>query len=574
MTSRLSTLDDQRGRVGIVVLAAALVLYVPVPSFAEPLVTEVAHLFASDAAAVDEFGSSVAVAGDTLLVGAFIDDTTAGINAGSAYVFVRDGNSWTEQAHMFASDGSDADQFGLAVALDGNTAVVGAYADDTAAGVDVGSVYVFVRTGTTWTEQAHLFPSQARPGGSFGHAVAIAGDTVLVGATPLSPQNAGANPGSAYVFVRTGTTWTEQAHFFAADGEPGDQFGHSVAVWGDTAVIGAYADDNPSGIDAGSAFIFTRSGTTWSEQAHLLASDGQTFDSFGSSVALTEDTALIGSFADDTPVGLNTGSAYVFVRNAITWSEQAQLFPSELTGLFGVSVDLAGDLALIGAVGTGTEAGPNVGSAFLFTRSGTSWMQEAHLFASDGDRNDLFGGSVALTGDTGIVGAAVDDTAAGPDAGSAYIYAISSASSCTITGTEGDDRLPGTDGDDVICGLGGDDRLAGGDGNDTLLGGDGNDTLDGGAGMNALDGGEGNDTATYFRAPSGVRASLVTGTATGPSSDSFASIENLIGSNSDDRLAGDDGDNTLNGKAGNDRLNGGPGTDTCINGESVIACEP
>jgi FG-GAP repeat/RTX calcium-binding nonapeptide repeat (4 copies) len=543
------------------------------PITIDPLVvTEEAHLFASDAAAVDLFGSSVALSGDTALVGALADDSPTGVNAGSAYVFVRNGTTWTEQAHLVASDGEGGDQFGQAVSVAGDIALIGAYGDDTSAGVDAGSAYVFVRNGTTWTEQAHLVASDGAEGNSFGLAVAIAGETALVGATPLDDSHAGTNAGSAYVFVRSGTTWTEQAHLVASDGEGGDQFGRSVAVAGDTALIGAYRDETTAGTDTGSAYVFVRSGTTWIEQAHLVASDGAEGDRLGRSVAVAGHTALIGAPADDTPAGPNTGSAYVFVRSGSTWTEQAHLIPSDEAGGFG-SVAVAGDTALIGDPTTGTAAGPNTGSAYVFARSGSTWTEQAHISASDGNRNDLFGGSVAVTSDLALVGADADDTDAGPDAGSVYVFTISAVPDCTITGTEGDDVLIGTEGDDVICGLGGNDRLYGLGGNDILLGGDGNDILDGGTGTNILDGEEGIDTVTYARAASAVTVNLATGTASGPSTDSLVSIENIIGSNFDDRLAGDSGDNVLNGSRGIDRLSGGPGTDTCINGELVIACE-
>lgn len=500
------------------------------PITIDPLVvTEQAHLFASDGALLDEFGYSVALAGDTALVGAYVE----GSFAGSAYVFVRDGDTWTEQAHLIASDASPNDFFGFSVALDGDTALVGAIGDNNG----TGSAYVFVRNGTTWTEQDHLFaPDGAEFGFFLGLSVALDGDTALM-----------YGGGSGHVFVRDGTAWTEQAQLL-----PGEA-GGSMALADDTALV----------LSGGKVVVFVRNGTVWTEEGQLTASDGVPGDTFGNSMALTGDTALIGTSNDETSAGVSAGSAYVFVRNGTTWTEQAHLFASNGSAFstFGKSVALADDTALAGADGAQT--------AYVFVRNGTTWTERARLIASDGAAFDSFGYSVAVDGDIALVGAPFDDTVA-EDAGSAYVFRIPS---CTVTGTEGNDVLTGTSGDDVICGLGGNDHLNGRGGNDTLLGGNGNDILDGGTGLNTLDGGDGTDTANYSTAARGVTANLATGLASGPSTDALIGLENLIGSNLADRLTGDSGNNLLNGRGGSDRLNGAAGTDTCLNGELTIACE-
>jgi uncharacterized repeat protein (TIGR01451 family) len=341
---------------------------------------------------------------------------------GAAYPLTIDPLVVTEQAHLFASDGEAGDSFGISVALAGDTALVGAFGDDTAGGSDAGSAYVFVRSGTTWSEQADLVASDGASGDEFGYSVALAGETALVGAH-RDDTAAGADAGSAYVFVRSGTTWSEQAHLFASDGASSDLFGESVALAGETAVVGAYIDDTAAAGDVGSAYVFVRSGSSWSEQAHLLASDGAEGDLFGSSVALAGETALVGAQFDDTAAAENAGSAYVFVRSGSSWSEQAHLLASDgdAGDLFGVSVALAGETALVGAYLDDTAAGAGAGSSYVFVRSGRSWSEQAHLLASDGDEGDRFGVSVALAGETALVGAY--------GAGSAYVFVLTPAPS-------------------------------------------------------------------------------------------------------------------------------------------------
>ncbi|WP_095987402.1 DUF7507 domain-containing protein [Cystobacter fuscus] len=381
------------------------------PVTIDPLiVTEQAKLTASDAAAFDNFGWSVALSGDTAVVGAPDDDT----GAGSAYVFVRSGTAWSQQAKLTASDAAALDSFGTSVALSGDTAVVGAYGDDTAAGEDAGSAYVFVRSGTTWSQQAKLTASDAVAFDRFGSSVALSGDTAVVGARG-DDTAAGSETGSAYVFVRSGTAWSQQAKLTASDAAAGDLFGWSVALSGDTAVVGAPDDDT----GAGSAYVFVRSGTAWSEQAKLTASDAAALDSFGTSVALSGDTAVVGAPNDDTAAGSETGSAYVFVRSGTAWSQQAHLTASDAAAgdFFGWSVAISGDIAVVGAYADDTAAGQQAGSAYVFVRSGTAWSQQAKLTASDAAAFDSFGVSVAISGGTVVVGAL-------GDAGSAYVYVL------------------------------------------------------------------------------------------------------------------------------------------------------
>ena len=385
-----------------------------------------AKLTAPDAAGGDRFGVSVAVSGDTAVVGANAADTPAGSNAGSAYVFVRSAGTWALQAKLTPADAGAADNFGISVAISGDTAVVGAYLDDTPAGTNAGSAYVFVRSAGTWAQQQKLAASDAATSDFFGISVAVSGDTAVVGAY-LDDTPAGIDSGSAYVFVRSAGTWAQQQKLTAADTAANDSFGVSVAVSGDTAVVGAYLDDTPAGTNAGSAFVFVRSAGTWAQQQKLTAADTAAVDNFGMSVAVSGDTAVVGAHLGG---GTNAGSAYVFVRSAGTWAQQQKLTASDAAANdnFGASVAVSGDTAVVGAPFDDIAAGTDAGSAYVFVRSASTWAQQQKLTAADAAGGDRFGISVTVSDDTAVVGAYLDDAPAGSDAGSAYVFDLSKAS--------------------------------------------------------------------------------------------------------------------------------------------------
>jgi hypothetical protein len=253
------------------------------PVTVDPLIYAEQQVTASDGEAYDSFGYSVALWGNTALVGA--PDGYMSTGPDSAYVFTWTESGWSEQQKLTASDGETWDGFGRSVALWGDTALVGAFADDVDTNSDQGSAYVFTRDGTTWSEQAHLTASDGAAADYFGGSVALWDDTALVGAA-FHDAGQGEYQGSAYVFTRSATTWSEQARLTASDAASGDLFGYSVALWGDTALVGASWDGVGLSEHQGSAYVFTRSGTSWSEQQKLTASDGEEGDSFGSSVAL------------------------------------------------------------------------------------------------------------------------------------------------------------------------------------------------------------------------------------------------------------------------------------------------
>jgi hypothetical protein len=358
---------------------------------------ETQKLLASDGQSGDFFGQAVSLNGDTVLIGAPWDDDN-GQDAGSAYIFIRSGTTWVQQAKLLASDGAPGDEFGFSVTLQGDTALIGAYMADTDAGLQAGSVYVFTRSGVTWTQEAKLEASDGSELAYFGVSVALDGNTAFIGAW------VDGGTGAAYVFTRTGSSWTQKVKLVPSDAENGDAFGFSVSLNGGTALIGALRDQN-NGQETGSAYVYIYTGSTWIQQAKLIASDGAGGDEFSQSVSLYGDTALIGAPSDDDN-GDDSGSAYIFIRNDTTWVQEAKLFPSDGSAgdYFGSAVAFYNDYALIGAIGADTARG----AVYVFKYSDTGWDQKIKLTASDGGAGDWFGRSISFEDSTALIGAPVN----------------------------------------------------------------------------------------------------------------------------------------------------------------------
>ncbi len=376
--------------------------------------TEGYKIHASDPESLDYFGTWLVTDGDTALISAMNDDDN-GDNSGSVYVFIRNGTTWTQQAKLIASDGAAGDNF-CTISISNDTALIGAFNDDDN-GVDSGSAYVFTRTGTTWTQQAKLIASDGAAGDNFGYAVSVLGDTALIGAYAYTSNGTG----SVYAFTRTGTTWTQQQKILAPDPAIGDRFGGVISRSGDTALICAYRDDDYV-TDSGSVYVYTLIGTTWTLQQKLTASDGSVLAEFGRGLSLDGDTALIGSPLDDDN-GQYSGSAYIFTRTGTTWTQKQKLTPSDgatndYFSDFAVSLD--GDTAFIGAWGNSNN-GVRTGSAYVFTNTGTTWTQQQNITASDGAGGDQFGCSVSLDGDIAMIAAWYDDDHA-INSGSVYVF--------------------------------------------------------------------------------------------------------------------------------------------------------
>ena len=392
---------------------------------------ETDKLLASDGAPLDLFGSSVAVSGGVAVVGARYDDDN-GHRSGSAYVFRNDGSNWGQEAKLPASDGGEFNYFGSSVGVSGDAAVVGAMWGGTG-GDYSGAAYVFrydPGPPASWIQETKLLASDANGWDYFGWSVAIAGDVAVVGA-PFNDDN-GDYSGSAYVFRYNGSNWVEEQKLLPSDGATEDWFGSAVAVSGDAVVIGAqyvHMDYWTGGVSTspGSAYVFRYNGSNWVEEQKLVASDGAVADEFGCSVAVSGDVAVIGAHRDDDacPGGeayCDSGSAYVFRYDGLNWVEQQKLLASDTATRdeFGWSVALDGDTAVIGSY-RDDDFGHDSGSAYTFHFDGASWVETQKLLASDSARADHFGISVAVSGDTTVVGARCDADN-GTDSGSAYVF--------------------------------------------------------------------------------------------------------------------------------------------------------
>ena len=511
----------------------------PAPSTPQQL-RQVAYLKATNAEAGDHFGcggaltghtgNSVAISSDgsTLAVGAPHEGSGAkGINgnqndnsvlgAGAVYIFMRRGDGWSQQAYIKASNPGGNDRFGTVVALsaNGNTLAVSAMWEASAAtGINgnqdddsipqAGAAYVFTRTGDTWSQQAYIKTSntgRAATGGEddfgdgdqFGYSLALSsdGNTLAVGAITEDSRASGINnldfqgndsatsSGAVYVFTRTGSTWSQQSYVKGSNTDGGDLFGFNVGLSadGNTMAVAGYDEDGSSrqvnGIPdnlrngAGAIYVFTRSGGAWTQQAYLKGSRSETVDSLGYALAISEDgNTIAGGAADETcyTPGINppgctndrmpnnsVGAAYVFVRNGGTWTEQAFIKSSNpgLTDWFAVRMALSGDgntLAVSAPNENGSSKGINgkqdddsaddAGAVYFFTRSGTTWTQQAYVKSSNTRAFDEFGGAIALNGDGRLmaVGARGEDSAAqgvngnqnddsAQEAGAVYVFA-------------------------------------------------------------------------------------------------------------------------------------------------------
>jgi hypothetical protein len=319
--------------------------------------TQRAKLTPSDSRVFDSFGSAVGIDGNYALVGAPV----AGAQGrGQAYIFAWDGASWSEQALLTASDGAPLGQFGCAVAIHGNGAIVGAN----------GAAYVFRRTGTTWTEETKLTESPAPPGGSsFGRSVSLHGDSAVVGNRSGAATQ---SPGVAYVFRTDGTAWTIEATLAPSDPVARDHFGAAVAIDGDYLVVGAPGATSGGRSDVGAAYVFERIGLTWQQQRRLEPSDTHSVNDFGEAVAIRGDYLVVGDPVQHQPVA-GTGAAYVYRRNGTNWTLlPPRIVPSDagtdfydMFAYFGRAVAVGRSGVLVGAPGN-TDTEREQGAAYFY----------------------------------------------------------------------------------------------------------------------------------------------------------------------------------------------------------------
>ncbi len=361
-------------------------------SSASAQVTEI-KITPDDIAEGDFFGVSVSISGDFAVIGSFRDDDR-GVNSGSAYIFMREGASWIEQAKLTANDGTSNDAFGRSVGINGDYVIIGAPGDLSG---ELGSAYIFKRQGTSWVNQVKLRPGDVADGDGFGGTLSIDGDYAIVGSP--GDDDMGVNAGAAYFFKRDGVTWTEEVKVTNIQAAADDQFGASVSLDGDYAVVG---QAGPFTV-IGAAYVFKHDGGNWTRQTKLTASDSVVNDAFGRSVFIEGDYIIAGA------PWHSSGFAYVFKRDGENWTEQFKFTNSGSNNSFGSVVALSKEYALIAATGVS-----------VFKREGASWTEQVSLTASDGP-GGLFGFSFSISGDYIIIGSPQDDHE-GSRAGSAYIF--------------------------------------------------------------------------------------------------------------------------------------------------------
>jgi hypothetical protein len=565
---------------------------------------QLAELTSSDRQPGDGFGQAVAISGTTMVVGA---DGGGSAQDGAVYVFQESGSNWLQVGELTASDGAPSDSFGSAVAIDGNTIIVGAQEGGGNAG---GLTYVYTEPTSGWvnmTETAELSASDGAGGDQFGSAVAISGGEIVIGAVDAS-VGGNSHQGAAYVFTEPASGWasmTQTAKLTSLNGAAGDAFGCSVAIRGNTILVGA--DQSTIGGNAlqGVAYVFNQPSGGWvsaTQTVKLKDPYGLSNDKFGISVAISGDTAVVG--AQDVTIARNMdqGEAYVFAASDSNWASASlvgNLLASDGAAMdeFGDSVSIDGTTAVVGAYHATVGASANEGAAYVYDEPSNGWTnmnESAKIVASDGVPNDLFGTSVAINGGTIAVGAPLSDASRS----GAYVFgseppsfASLSGGALTVSGTSGDDDIilqtsggyltatlngvtsapfalssitsidveagagndivtltagvPGSSvqggpGADTIQGGSGNDTLGGGKGGDFILGGPGDDVIHGGAGNDSIGGGQGNDLLY-----GGLGNDTITGGA------------------GNDTIVGGAGENVLHGGAGDDALlaiNGSPDT--------------
>ena len=376
---------------------------------------ELAELQTSDNACGDEFGSSVAFAGDTLLLGAPDSENNGIPLSGSVHVFEHNGTSWVEGVELLASDASVGARFGRVLSADGDRLVASSQAGR-------GAAYVLDRVGGVWTESAQLTDPDVAVGEEFGFSLALHGDTVIVG-NPLDSDREFWQ-GSATIFEWDGVSWTETIEVPTTFGSSGDFTGWSVDVWGTTAVVGSpYSNANQ-----GSVYVFEKVGSNWVEQTRLTASNGMQVGQLGHSVAIEGDVIAVGALSDSER-GPCAGAVYVYERNSdLSWGphETQKLLGSDVReeSYFGFSVALDGDRLVVSS--DDEDLGQLAGGAYLFERKANGWEQVAKMLSSDVGQGDESGFALASKGDTIVLGAPkTDDAGVGNcDSGSAYVFGL------------------------------------------------------------------------------------------------------------------------------------------------------
>ena len=438
------------------------------------------YLKSTNIDAGDELGTSVAIDSDTAVSGIPYYENSAASNSGAALVFVRSGRTWSEQQLVAPSYVDANDNYGFAVAVSGDTLVVGSPKEDSnSSGIatsensndsspDSGAVFVYTRSGSTWSLEAYIKASNSMPNNQFGYSVAIDGDTLVVGApfedgnqSSITNTDSTASPtdytseydsGAVYVFKRSGTTWTQDAYIKSANNTGGFNFGKHVAIDGSTVVVGVPDEDsNQTTItngttassdtsldDSGAVFVYLKDGGgSWAQEAYIKASNNDSYDSFGAAVTISSDTIVVGAPQEDSnaqtiSTGTSTnddesasGAAYVFTRSGTTWSLEAYIkgFNTEAGDMFAHSVAVDGDDLVVGSyieagdpttVDNGTPSdndnSSQSGACYIYERSGTTWTHKTFAKAPNNSTAYHYCKSVDLDSGSLVVGSTGEDS--------------------------------------------------------------------------------------------------------------------------------------------------------------------
>ncbi len=343
------------------------------------------------------FGSSISVENNTMIVGAF--------GAGTSHVFNYDGSNWIEEIKLIPTNGNQGDAFGNSVSLDNNYAIIGAVFDEDN-GNESGSAYIFKKMGINWYEEAKLLPSDPDTLDRFGNSVVIDEDYAIV--TSYGNDIDGVeNAGSIYVFKRTGTNWTEEARLTPSDPDTNDYFGYSIDFQDSTIVVSSIYDDD-FGFESGSVYIFEKIANAWVETGKINSIDCSTGDSFGVSVSLNGNQLAVGAYGNNDD-GSNSGSAYIFENLNGSWLQTAKLTASDASAedWFGGKLSLHNDFLLVSAYNDSVNGNPQQGSAYIFHKEGNQWVEKTKIFDQNNSQTK-YGLVTEISDDFALIGAPFD----------------------------------------------------------------------------------------------------------------------------------------------------------------------
>jgi hypothetical protein len=385
-------------------------------------------LTANNAMVSDQFGEAISISGDIAVVGAWLEDNDRGLNAGSAYVYRWNGAEWIQIAKLIAPDGAADDRFGQAVAVYRDMIVVGSSLSDVNGNVNAGAAYVYRFQGSAWGFEAKLTAGDPAANDRFGLTVAASESGIAVGA-PREERPGGLDQGAVYMYNRVdGLGWTQNAKLVA--GKPGnnDWFGFSIDMEGTVLAVGAQNDDTPAGVDAGSVYVFNYVNAQWLPAQLVRAADGSTGANFGSAVAINGDLMVIGAERDSISGIGRTGSAYVFARSAANvWTQAAKVYSTvpAVDDFFGSAVGISGKTIVVGAEKANLNGINDSGSvqAFEFIDGSGQWVPGTAFNTGLNQGNEYFGADLAFANGLLLVAAPFVDLPGVPDAGAAFAFA-------------------------------------------------------------------------------------------------------------------------------------------------------